>query len=159
MKTALPLFLLTLAAPCYAAAEHTAAEAAVRNANPAEALKLLQNAEDSPQTHYWRGRALVDLQRYAEAFEELQRVPAENELRPYAGMTAVYCARRMSNAEEVLEQLCADTNKGIAAAANAALQELGYSAAEIHNALKGVDPNATTEEMVRHALRAMVMKG
>ena len=49
--------------------------------------------------------------------------------------------------------------QGNAALANAALQELGYSAAEIHNALKGVDPNATTEEMVRHALRAMVMKG
>ena len=31
--------------------------------------------------------------------------------------------------------------------------------AEINAALKGVDPNATTEEMVRHALRAMVMKG
>ena len=46
-----------------------------------------------------------------------------------------------------------------AALATAALQELGYSAAEIHNALKGVDPNATTEEMVRFALRAMVMKG
>ena len=45
-----------------------------------------------------------------------------------------------------------------AALATAALQELGYSAAEIHNALKGVDPNATTEEMVRFALRAMVMK-
>ena len=43
--------------------------------------------------------------------------------------------------------------------ATAALQELGYSPAEIHNALKGVDPNATTEEMIRHALRAMVMKG
>ena len=43
--------------------------------------------------------------------------------------------------------------------ATAALQELGYSAAEIHNALKGVDPNASTEEMVRYALRAMVMKG
>ncbi len=43
--------------------------------------------------------------------------------------------------------------------ANAALQELGYSAAEINAALKGVDPNATTEEMVRYALRAMVMKG
>ena len=39
------------------------------------------------------------------------------------------------------------------------LQELGYSAAEIQNALKGADPNASTEEMVRHALRAMVMKG
>ena len=45
-----------------------------------------------------------------------------------------------------------------AALAHAALQELGYSAAEINAALKGVDPNATPEEMVRHALRAMVMK-
>ena len=43
--------------------------------------------------------------------------------------------------------------------AHAALQELGYSASEIHAALKGVDGNLTTEEMVRHALRAMVMKG
>ena len=43
--------------------------------------------------------------------------------------------------------------------ATAALQELGYSASEIHNALKGVAPNASTEEMVRYALRAMVMKG
>ena len=46
-----------------------------------------------------------------------------------------------------------------AALAQAALQELGYSPAEIAQALKGVDTNATTEEMVRYALRAMVMKG
>ena len=46
-----------------------------------------------------------------------------------------------------------------AALAHAALQELGYSAAEINAALKGVDASATTEEMVRYALRAMVMKG
>ena len=45
-----------------------------------------------------------------------------------------------------------------AALAHAALQELGYSPAEITAALKGVDPKASTEEMVRHALRAMVMK-
>jgi len=45
-----------------------------------------------------------------------------------------------------------------AALAHAALQELGYSPAEINAALKGVDPNASTEDMVRHALRAMVMK-
>ena len=45
------------------------------------------------------------------------------------------------------------------ALATAALQELGYSQAEINTALKGVDASATTEEMVRHALRAMVMKG
>ena len=50
------------------------------------------------------------------------------------------------------------SNQGNAALAHAALQELGYSPAEINAALKGVDPTASTEEMVRHALRAMVMK-
>ena len=53
----------------------------------------------------------------------------------------------------------APVQTGNKALAHAALQELGYSAAEIHAALKGVDETATTEEMVRHALRAMVMKG
>ena len=48
---------------------------------------------------------------------------------------------------------------GNAALARAALQELGYSPAEIQTALKGADPNASTEELVRYALRAMVMKG
>ena len=43
--------------------------------------------------------------------------------------------------------------------ASKALQELGYSAAEVAQALKGADPNASTEELVRYALRAMVMKG
>ncbi len=45
------------------------------------------------------------------------------------------------------------------AMANAALQELGYSPAEISVALKGADPNASTEALIRHALRAVVMKG
>ena len=43
--------------------------------------------------------------------------------------------------------------------AHAALQELGYTPVEIRAALKDVDPNLSTEEMVRLALRAMVMKG
>ena len=42
--------------------------------------------------------------------------------------------------------------------AQAALQELGYSPSEIAVALKGADPNASTEELVRFALRAMVLK-
>jgi Holliday junction DNA helicase RuvA len=46
-----------------------------------------------------------------------------------------------------------------AALARAALQELGYSSAEIQTALKGADSSASTEELVRYALRAMVMKG
>lgn len=45
-----------------------------------------------------------------------------------------------------------------ASLAHAALQELGYSPSEITAALKGVAPNASTEEMVRYALRAMVIK-
>ena len=43
--------------------------------------------------------------------------------------------------------------------ATAALQELGYSPSEVALALKGADPNAATEDLVRFALRAMVMKG
>ncbi|MBR2888910.1 MAG: Holliday junction branch migration protein RuvA [Oscillospiraceae bacterium] len=54
--------------------------------------------------------------------------------------------------------VAAPAQQGNAALANAALQELGYSAAEIAQALKGVDPKASTEDMVRYALRAMVMK-
>ncbi|MBQ6997424.1 MAG: Holliday junction branch migration protein RuvA [Oscillospiraceae bacterium] len=48
---------------------------------------------------------------------------------------------------------------GNATLARAALQELGYSPAEIQSALKGAPADASTEELVRFALRAMVMKG
>ena len=51
------------------------------------------------------------------------------------------------------------TKSGNLSMANAALQELGYSPSEIAAALKGADPNAATEELIRHALRSMVMKG
>ena len=53
----------------------------------------------------------------------------------------------------------APQGSGSRALATAALQELGYSPAEISLALKGADPSAPTEELVRYALRAMVMKG
>ena len=49
--------------------------------------------------------------------------------------------------------------QGNVAMARSALQELGYSPAEITAALKGADPNSDTEALIRHALRAMVMKG
>lgn len=42
--------------------------------------------------------------------------------------------------------------------ATAALQELGYSSAEIAAALKGCDAAASTKEMIRYALRAMVSR-
>ena len=53
----------------------------------------------------------------------------------------------------------APVQSGSVPMANAALQELGYSPSEIASALKGADPNATTEELIRYALRAMVIKG
>ena len=53
----------------------------------------------------------------------------------------------------------APTQGSSAALAHAALQELGYSPAEISAALKGADPNASTEDLIRYALRQMVMKG
>ena len=49
-------------------------------------------------------------------------------------------------------------NTGSLSLAQGALQELGYSPAEISAALKGADSSMTTEELVRYALRAMVMK-
>ena len=52
----------------------------------------------------------------------------------------------------------APASGGNVAMATAALQELGYSSSEIHAALKGADPSASTEDLIRHALRAMVMK-
>ena len=48
-----------------------------------------------------------------------------------------------------------NSNTGMA---TAALQELGYSPAEIAAALKGADPAASTEELIRFALRAMVLR-
>ena len=53
----------------------------------------------------------------------------------------------------------APQGSGSRALATAALQELGYSPAEISLALKGADPSAPTEDLVRYALKAMVMKG
>ena len=57
-----------------------------------------------------------------------------------------------------LKPAAAPATQNNTALASAALQELGYSAAEVAAALKGVDPKATTEEMVRYGLRQMVMK-
>ena len=53
----------------------------------------------------------------------------------------------------------APAQSGGLALAQAALQELGYSPAEVATTLKGADPKSTTEELVRYALRNMVMKG
>ena len=50
------------------------------------------------------------------------------------------------------------TNEQNLSIAYKGLQELGYTPAEITAALKGADPNAPAEDLLRHALRAMVIK-
>ena len=52
----------------------------------------------------------------------------------------------------------APTQNGNLALATSALQELGYSPAEVALALKGADPNADAQELIRFALRAMMTK-
>ena len=52
----------------------------------------------------------------------------------------------------------APVSNNAAALANAALQELGYSPAEVAQALKGAPAEASTEELVRFALRNMVIR-
>ncbi|MBE6942791.1 MAG: Holliday junction branch migration protein RuvA [Ruminococcaceae bacterium] len=42
--------------------------------------------------------------------------------------------------------------------ATSALQELGYSPAEVALALKGADPNADAQDLIRFALKAMMTK-
>ena len=42
--------------------------------------------------------------------------------------------------------------------ATSALQELGYSPAEVAAALKGADPNADVQDLIRFALKAMMTK-
>ncbi len=54
--------------------------------------------------------------------------------------------------------VAAPVTNNAAALANAALQELGYSPAEVAQALKGAPADASTEELVRFALRNMVMR-
>ncbi len=53
----------------------------------------------------------------------------------------------------------APVSQGNLSLASSALQELGYSPAEVALALKGADPGDTTENLVRFALRAMMTKG
>ena len=51
------------------------------------------------------------------------------------------------------------TNGSALSMAQAALGELGYSQSEIAASLKGLKVDGmTTEEIIRHALRAMVMR-
>ena len=52
----------------------------------------------------------------------------------------------------------APVQSGNLSLATSALQELGYSPAEVATALKGADPNADAQDLIRFALKAMMTK-
>lgn len=52
----------------------------------------------------------------------------------------------------------APVKSGNLSLATSALQELGYSPAEVAMALKGADPNADAQDLIRFALKAMMTK-
>ena len=52
----------------------------------------------------------------------------------------------------------APAQSGNLSLATSALQELGYSPAEVATALKGADPNADAQTLIRFALKAMMTK-
>ncbi len=87
---ALALLMGSLTAP--ALADTAEAEAYVRAGSPVKALMVLDAADNSPAALFWRGRALIDLGRYEEAYCALESVPAGHELTPYAQRALIYCA-------------------------------------------------------------------
>lgn len=85
-------------APLAADAVSDAANA-LRGGQPARALSLLGQAQDSVETSFWRGRALLELGRYREAVAALSEVPTDHELYPYAAKGMIYCAQRSEELE------------------------------------------------------------
>lgn len=120
-----PLFFLlsSVAATATTQADIVEAEAALRSGNPAQALEALQGVVPCSESHYWRGRALAQIQRYEEAIVELSMVDEKHTLYPYAAKTLIFCARRSKDTEKHLVRLSTSTNTEIATLAKAMLAE------------------------------------
>lgn len=96
----------------------------LRAGRPADALEAL-HGQSSPEAHFWRGRALIDLGRLQEAAEELEKVPAEHELSPYAAKALLYCAWKSDSVDfaVIATPMATSSNPEIAELATAALAE------------------------------------
>lgn len=99
---------------CNAYADIAQAEQLLRKGSSAEALRVLNDLPESPQQHYYKGRALLNLKHYEQAVTEFSRVEDNHSLYPYAAKGIIYCARRCDNPLAVLEPLTHSTNAEIA---------------------------------------------
>ncbi|MBR3695212.1 MAG: hypothetical protein IKL98_03110 [Akkermansia sp.] len=123
MKHKFYLILGTLAVGTTCRADVSQAEQAMRNGSATEALQALHGVTPCPELHYWKGRALAELQRYEEAVVELSCVDETHALYPYAARALMYCARRTPHTEAVLSKLSASQDPAIAALAKILLAE------------------------------------
>ncbi len=106
-------------------ADSAEAEAFVRAGNPVKALAVLNAADRSPASLFWRGRALIDLGRYEEASYALERVPVGHELSPYAQRALIYCAWQspLLDFPAIVAPLTESSDLSISRLASAALAE------------------------------------
>ena len=100
-----------------------AAEKALRQGNPTEALKLIKDAVETNEVHYWRGRALLELKHYPAAISSLALVKEDSQLYPYAAKGIIYCALRCPDTETLLSGLTASPDKRVSILAKAAIAE------------------------------------
>lgn len=100
------------------------AEQKLRSGDAVGVLTVLSGVE-SPESYFWKGRALVELNRMKEAAEYLSKVPESHALYPYAARALLYCAWQSPEVEfaSVVPPLAACRNPEISQLAAAALAE------------------------------------
>lgn len=114
-----------LALSCRAGEDIAVAEQLLREGKPTEALAELQLAPHSPAAMYWKGRALVELNRLPQAVSMFREVASDSVFFPYAAKGILYCAWLSPQLDfvEYVAPLTACDNKEIATLAQAALAE------------------------------------
>ena len=100
------------------------AEKMLRAGDAVGVLTVL-SGEKCPESYFWKGRALVELNRMKEAVDYLSKVPETHELYPYAAKALLYCAWQSPDVEfsSVVPPLAACRNAEISQLAAAALAE------------------------------------
>lgn len=114
-----------LALSCRAGEDIAVAEQLLREGKATEALAELQLAPHSPAAMYWKGRALVELNRLPQAVNMFREVESDSVFFPYAAKGILYCAWMSPYLDfvEYVAPLTACPNKEIATLAQAALAE------------------------------------
>lgn len=100
------------------------AEQAIRRNNAAEALLFLQDATPGSDYHFWKGHALLKLNRFEEAAAEFSAIEKNHPKSAHAATALIYCARRCADGANMLTELTTDSHAAVAQQASLALAEL-----------------------------------